>query len=191
MEVRVSVHGSKPKASRVDPDAQIWAALLRHMRASKPDICRQWFDQLEPLGVSGGVLRVRAHSTIHRDYLRRACVGPFNESAQMATGRLISVRFLGPDESVDPAAAPSADGAAVRARAAPLRQGVQRGRAGRERRAGAAPQTVHRLCTANQRRETINRQGARPRRVRRVRAGGCVRTCGSLCPARRARFRRR
>jgi chromosomal replication initiator protein len=103
----LSVHSGKLKASRVDPDDGIWPALLRHMRASKPDICRQWFDQLEPLGVSGGVLRVRAHSTIHRDYLQRACLGPFNESAQTATGRLISVRFLGPDEQVDPAPKPA------------------------------------------------------------------------------------
>ncbi|HYD01407.1 MAG TPA: chromosomal replication initiator protein DnaA [Phycisphaerales bacterium] len=108
MEVELSVHGGKMKPSRVDPDAHIWATLLKHMRAHKPDICRQWFDQLEPLGVAGGVLRVRAHSLIHRDYLQRACSGPFNDAAQTATGRLISVRFLGPDEPVEPSPKPAA-----------------------------------------------------------------------------------
>ena len=108
LEVELSVHGGKMKPSRVDPDGHIWSTLLKHMRAHKPDICRQWFDQLEPLGVAGGVLRVRAHSVIHRDYLQRACSGPFNDAAQTATGRLISVRFLGPDEPVEPAAKPPA-----------------------------------------------------------------------------------
>lgn len=115
MEVELSVHSSKVKASRVDPDDHVWAALLKHMRASKPDICRQWFDQLEPLGIAGGVLRVRAHSVIHRDYLQRACSGPFNDSAQTATGRLISVRFLGPDEQIEPAPKPVAPASPSRA----------------------------------------------------------------------------
>lgn len=74
------------------------------MRQTQPHICRQWFDQLEVLGIAGGVLRVRAHTTMHRDFLNRACNGPFNESAQVATGHLITVRFLGPGEEVEPAA---------------------------------------------------------------------------------------
>jgi chromosomal replication initiator protein len=126
------------KPSRVDPDGHIWAALLKHMRAQKPDICRQWFDQLEPLGVSGGVLRVRAHSAIHRDYLQRACSGPFNDAAQTATGRLISVRFLGPDEPIEPTPKPAAPAPAVRpeAKAPPI-----------EKPSTVLPQTIHGLST--------------------------------------------
>ncbi len=92
---------AKRAAVKVDPDAEVWSSLLRYMRGHQADICRQWFDQLEPLGISGGVLRVRAHSVTHRDYLQRACLAPFNSAAQVATGRLISVRFYGPDEEVD------------------------------------------------------------------------------------------
>jgi chromosomal replication initiator protein len=77
--------------------------LLKFMRSSQPAICRGWFDQLEPLGIAGGVLRVRAHSNVHRDYLQRACAAPFNDAAQTATGRLISVRFLGPEDELDAA----------------------------------------------------------------------------------------
>ncbi len=139
MEVELSVHSSKMKPSRVDPDGHIWAALLQHMRAHKPDICRQWFDLLEPLGVAGGVLRVRAHSPIHRDYLQRACSGPFNDAAQTATGRLISVRFLGPDEAVEPVAKPAAQAPAAKADARPAQP---------EKPSTVSPQSTHGLSTA-------------------------------------------
>lgn len=134
----MSVHGGKMKPSRVDPDGHIWASLLKHMRAHKPDICRQWFDQLEPLGVAGGVLRVRAHSLIHRDYLQRACSGPFNDAAQTATGRLISVRFLGPDEPVEPAAKPSTPPPTAKAE---LKSGAT------EKSSTVLPQPVHGVST--------------------------------------------
>lgn len=86
---------------RVDPDADVWPALLKYMRSHQAAICRGWFDQLEPLGINGGILRIRAHSNIHRDYLQRACLRPFNDAAQTATGRLISVLFLGPDDELN------------------------------------------------------------------------------------------
>jgi chromosomal replication initiator protein len=101
----VAVHTNRNARAvvRLDGDAQVWADLLKYMRVHQPEICRQWFDQLELLGISGGVLRIRAHSTIHRDYLQRACLSPFNDAAQTATGRLISVRFYGPEEEVEQA----------------------------------------------------------------------------------------
>jgi chromosomal replication initiator protein len=94
-----------------DPDRTIWDGVLAHLRSHHPTLCRQWFDQLEPLGVSGGVWRVRAHSPVHSDYLQRECLAAFNEAIQAVTGRLIGVRFSGPDERTTgrpPAAARSA-----------------------------------------------------------------------------------
>ncbi len=87
------------------PDTQdrIWPAVLAHLRRHHAPIKRQWFELLEPLGVVGGVLRVRAQSPVHRDYLRRECQSAFNDAAREATGRLVSVRFLGPDEDAGPA----------------------------------------------------------------------------------------
>ncbi|CAN5782434.1 hypothetical protein BH11PLA1_BH11PLA1_24130 [soil metagenome] len=108
------------KPLRVDPDHETWRQLLAHMREKRPDICRHWFEEMEPLGIMGGVLYLRTHTTVHRDYLNRDCSGPFNEAAQFATGRLISVRFLGPEENIPAEHAPrnqsgglsAADGAA-------------------------------------------------------------------------------
>ena len=97
--------GVCPAASlSMDTDSKLWSDLLGYMRQTQPDICRLWFEELELLGVRAGVLYVRAHSTVHREYLHRACARPFNECAQMATGRLISVRFVGPEEDMPPEA---------------------------------------------------------------------------------------
>src|SRR5678815_3639912 len=81
-----------------DPDRQIWDGMLAHLRAHYPTICRQWFEELVPLGVAGGALQMRTLSPLHRDYLRRQCAEPFNDAARTASGRLLSVRFLGPDD---------------------------------------------------------------------------------------------
>lgn len=106
------------------PDRQMWGGMLAHLRSVHPEICRQWFEEIEPLGIAGGVLRLRAHSQIHRDYLQRTCLEPFNDAARTVSERLISVQFLGPDDRVEPAppAAPLAPAAepkvVVRAEAA-------------------------------------------------------------------------
>lgn len=86
-----------------DSDRQFWMQVLAHMRATHPAMCRQWFDELEPLGVISGSLQLRTSSTFHRDYLQ-SHVEPFNDAARTVSGHLISVRFLGPDdEAVLPA----------------------------------------------------------------------------------------
>ncbi len=91
---------ARATGSSLDDDHRLWGAMLAHLRAANADICRQWFEELEPLGIAGGVLRLRAHSSIHRDYLHRQCSTPFSEAARAVSGRLVSVRFFGPDDEV-------------------------------------------------------------------------------------------
>ncbi|HYE03191.1 MAG TPA: chromosomal replication initiator protein DnaA [Phycisphaerales bacterium] len=79
-------------------DRQTLRTILEHLRRHQPGLCRQWFEEIEPLGVLGGVLRLRAHSRVHRDYLQRQCVDQFKEAAQAVSGRLLSVQFLGPED---------------------------------------------------------------------------------------------
>ncbi len=74
--------------------------MLAHLRANTPTICRQWFEELEPMGVAGGALQLRTHHPLHRDYLRARCADTFNDAARSVSGRLLSVRFLGPDDEV-------------------------------------------------------------------------------------------
>jgi chromosomal replication initiator protein len=82
----------------MDPDRQIWTGMLAHLRTTQPNLCRQWFEELEPLGIAGGMLRLRAATAIHRDYLQRQCLEPFNDAARTVSGRLLSVRFVGPED---------------------------------------------------------------------------------------------
>ena len=85
-----------------DPDLKIWSGCLAHLRSTHPALCRQWFDELEPLTLEAGTVTVRAHSAVHREYLSKKCREPFNESLQAVSGRLITVRFVGPeDEALD------------------------------------------------------------------------------------------
>lgn len=86
-----------------DPDRQIWDGMLSHLRTHHMALCRQWFAELEPVGVAGGQYQLRAQSTVHRDYLRRQCTQPFNDAAVTVSGRLLSVRFLGPEDQALPA----------------------------------------------------------------------------------------
>lgn len=82
----------------IEQDKKTWVAMLAHLRKAHPAICRQWFEELEPLGIDRGTLYLRAHSLIHRDYLQRQCVDHFREAAQAVSGHLLAVTFLGPEE---------------------------------------------------------------------------------------------
>ncbi len=81
-----------------DPDRKIWDDVLAYLRSSHPVVCRQWFRELEPLGIASGAFGVRAHSALHQNYLRRECLAAFNDAVRSATGQLIGVRFLGPED---------------------------------------------------------------------------------------------
>jgi len=81
-----------------DPDLQVWGDMLTHLRNNHPAVCRQWFEELEPIGIASGSLQLRSKSPMHRDYLRRECADSFNDAIRSVTGRLITVRFLGPDD---------------------------------------------------------------------------------------------
>lgn len=84
-----------------DPDRDVWEGMLGYLRTQHPTVCRQWFDEIEPLGIHAGVMHLRAHSAVHKEYLRRSCTDVFREALQSVTGRLLGVRFFGPGESVD------------------------------------------------------------------------------------------
>ena len=76
-----------------DPDRLVWKDVLAHMRKAYPTVCRQWFDEIELVGIDGGSVVLRAHSAVHRDYLRRHCLEQFNDAVRTVTGRLLAVRF--------------------------------------------------------------------------------------------------
>jgi chromosomal replication initiator protein len=58
-------------------------------------MCRHWFDDIEPLEVAGGTLRLLVREPVQLKYLQRSCQNLFTEAAQAVTGRLLAVKFVG------------------------------------------------------------------------------------------------
>lgn len=77
----------------------IWDGMRKHLKLNYPTLCRQWFDELRPLGIFGGALELRSKSNLHRDYLRRQCADAFNDASRTVSRFLLSIRFLGPDDA--------------------------------------------------------------------------------------------
>ena len=80
------------------PNPQLREALLEYLRKNHPDICRHWFDDIEPSETRDGVLRLVVREPVQLKYLQRCCGPQFTEAAQTVTGRLLVVRFVSPDD---------------------------------------------------------------------------------------------
>lgn len=80
------------------PQNEMWASILAHLRKHTPSLCRHWFDDIEPIDLNGGTLRLLVHEQVQLKYLQRHCVQSFSEAAREATGHMIFVRFIGDDE---------------------------------------------------------------------------------------------
>ncbi|MBL1218894.1 MAG: chromosomal replication initiator protein DnaA [Planctomycetes bacterium] len=78
-----------------DPDPAVWQDVLAHLRRHYPSLCRYWFEDIEPLEIDTGVLRLYVEHPIHLKYLQTHCTNIFTEAAQAATGHLVSVSFTG------------------------------------------------------------------------------------------------
>ena len=97
---------------RLDPEIRV--ALNGYLRKHHADLCRHWFDDIEPLDITGGVLRLLVREPVQLRYLQRACTPQFTEAAQAVTARLLAVRFVGRK------AADASAKAAVRIQARPI-----------------------------------------------------------------------
>ncbi len=80
--------------------SELKAQLDAYLRKNHPDICRHWFDEIDPVSVEGGVLTLLVREQVRRRYLQRTCSSSFTEAAQAVTGRLLAVRFVGDDVGV-------------------------------------------------------------------------------------------
>ncbi|TVQ62094.1 MAG: chromosomal replication initiator protein DnaA [Phycisphaerales bacterium] len=85
-----------------NPDLEIWAGMRAHLRGEHPSICRQWFDEIEPLGINAGVLHLRTATDVQRNYLMRQGQEAFDDAARAVSKYFLSVRFLGPHDEPEP-----------------------------------------------------------------------------------------
>jgi chromosomal replication initiator protein len=81
---------------RIEPGFQ--ESLVGYLRKNHADICRHWFDDIEPSEIRDGVLRLVVREPVQLKYLQRCCSTHFTEAAQNVTGRLLVVRFVSPDD---------------------------------------------------------------------------------------------
>ena len=86
---------------RADP--HVWDAVLVHLRRTYPGMCRRWFDDIEPLELSGGTLRLLVREPVQLKYLQRRCQEQFTEAVQAVMRLLVAVRFVGETELKRPA----------------------------------------------------------------------------------------
>jgi len=82
------------------PDPRIKDAVLAHLKKHHPDLCRHWFDDIEPLEISSGTLKLLVRENVQLNYLRRSCTEQFQDAAQAVTSRLLAVKFVGEGEVV-------------------------------------------------------------------------------------------
>lgn len=82
--------------SRLEPS--VWHDMMDYLRRTYPSHCRQWFECLVPLQFESGHLRIQVESEIQQQYLQSRCLEQFREAAQAATGKLVTVRFITPDD---------------------------------------------------------------------------------------------
>jgi len=75
-------------------DSAQWQRLMDYLREHHGPICRQWFEELEPIGINSGLLEIQTSTNVQQNYLQNKCLEPFNEAAQQVTGALVAVRFV-------------------------------------------------------------------------------------------------
>lgn len=78
---------------RVKPELK--DAVLAHLRQHHPSMCRHWFDDIEPVEIAGGVLKLLVREPVQLRYLQKCCAEQFSEAASEVTGHLLAVRFVG------------------------------------------------------------------------------------------------
>jgi chromosomal replication initiator protein len=93
-------------------DPALWRDIMGYLRRRHSSICRQWFEQLEPVQFEGGLLQIATDNTVQQRYLQSQCREQFAEAAQNVTGRLVAVEFVNGQTLNQPAndADPSAGG---------------------------------------------------------------------------------
>ena len=75
-------------------DSAQWQRLMDYLRENHGPICRQWFEELEPVGMDSGWLEIQTATNVQQNYLQNKCLDPLNEAAQHATGALVGVKFV-------------------------------------------------------------------------------------------------
>jgi len=72
----------------------VWKETLEYISRLHPSWVRQWFGDLTPVEMAGGIFTVKTATTIQQQYLMGKCREVFNEALQAVTGNLVSANFI-------------------------------------------------------------------------------------------------
>jgi len=72
----------------------IWDEILRHLQKHNSQLWRSWFEQIEPISLDNGLLRVGVPERSWLQFLRQECNVGFREAAQRVTGHLIGLEYV-------------------------------------------------------------------------------------------------
>jgi len=78
--------------------ADIWDKLLRYLQTNHSQIWRNWFEQIEPISLENGLLRIGVPEQSRQQYLKKICNESFQQAAQQITGHLITLEYILTDE---------------------------------------------------------------------------------------------
>lgn len=79
----------------------IWDKILRTFQQEYNALWRHWFEQLEPLSLDGGILRIGVTEESWRQYLSLRCSGGLTSAAQRITGHFVTIEYAMPGERTD------------------------------------------------------------------------------------------
>ncbi len=71
----------------------VWNDVLVYLQQMHSPLVRQWFHELVPQDMTGGLLTVRCSTAIQQQYVAVKCRDMFTEAVQAVTGKLVSVNF--------------------------------------------------------------------------------------------------
>jgi len=74
--------------------ADIWDKILRYLQKNHPQLWRSWFEQIEPVGLENGLLRIEVSERSWQLYLKQMCNDALNEAAQQITGHFITFDYI-------------------------------------------------------------------------------------------------
>ncbi len=95
---------------------QLKLDLLERIRVDHPTMCRKWFDEVTVLGIVDGSVRIKVDEPVQLKYLQKCCTQQFSEAAQSVTGRLLSVHFVGENNTENTCASTASSGDSVNRR---------------------------------------------------------------------------
>ena len=79
----------------------IWDKILRTFQQGNNPLWRHWFEQLEPLSLDGGILRIGVAEESWRQYLQQKCSVGLSSAAQKITGHFVTIEYAMPGERTE------------------------------------------------------------------------------------------